>query len=525
MTERDVELETQDTSNDFSRKRRYTPKRQRTHEKREVSDTYNDHFSEKSLSPNYWSIVLWSLLLSAISVANPFLTGLADSVQSQNLYAGFAMQAGQSPYGDFFGSSGVLFYLLAQLGSSFGTTIGLAILQFIALFVAGIFFDKIVGYYSQSRAITNQLTVWFYLFILALGFGGVSASLFALPFILTSLWFLVRYFDNAVRDEIFIFYGIDAALVFMIDPKSALLWAIASLMLFIYNIKYKRKARGFYQFLASLFGFLLVIYSVGYYTFIKQILGAAIVQTFLYNLKLNFQLNQPATPSLIIGAFLLVSGFLLAFFKTLVSLKNEGRRYIKVITLLTFIVQFVFILGSQAFDLHQLIVLLPYGFLMVALPLPDQEATTAEDEVEPQPAFSYLKASLFLPLLACIYIPLQPVIFYWQEGQVAQERSSIARYIREHTDNDASIYAWDDNAQIYLESQRLSAGTFVTVEPHIDNTANQQMITYDLNKNEAQYVVVNKDIPLLENVKSNLEKNYSLVETDTSQLALYEKNK
>ncbi|TCD45870.1 quinol oxidase [Streptococcus sp. X16XC17] len=521
MTISDQELEAYEG---YTRRSRQASKRRRMQVE---APSFNEHFKDKILPLTIWQSLLWSLLLSLISVANPFLTEMANSIQSQNLYAGFAMQAGRSPYGDFFGSSGVLFYLLTQLGSSFGTTIGLAILQFIALFVAGIFFDKIVGYYSQSHPITNQLTVWFYLFILALDFGGLYASLLALPFILTSLWFLVRYFDNAVRDEGFIFYGMDAAIVFMIDPKSVLLWAVATLILLGYNIKYKRKARGFYQLLAGLFGFLLVIYSVGYYTFIKQILGVAISQTFLYNLDLNFQLDHLTTPALIIGAVLVISGFLITFFKTLGSLRDERRRYMKVVALLTFLAQLIFILGNQSFDLHQLIAILPYGFLMVALQLPkeiDAHADYEEYEEESQASFSYLKASLFLPLLACMYIPLQPVIFYLLEGQVAQERTSIAHYIKEHAEADASIYAWDDNAQVYLESQHLSAGTFITVKPHLDKTTNQQVITYDLNKNKAQYVVVNKDIPLLKNVKSNLEKNYNIVDTDTSYLTLYQKN-
>ena len=54
--------------------------------------------------------------------------------------------------------------------------------------------------------------------------------MFALPFILTSIWFLVRYFENVVTDEVFILYGIDAALVFLIYPKSLILWVVAGIV-------------------------------------------------------------------------------------------------------------------------------------------------------------------------------------------------------------------------------------------------------------------------------------------------------
>lgn len=79
--------------------------------------------------------------------------------------------------------------------------------------------------------------------------------MFALPFLLTSVWFLVRYFENAVRDEAFILYGIDAALVFLIYPKSLILWLVAGLVLFIFNIQHRQVTRGIYQLLATILVF------------------------------------------------------------------------------------------------------------------------------------------------------------------------------------------------------------------------------------------------------------------------------
>jgi hypothetical protein len=204
-----------DGSEAYSRRsRRGGKRRHHSPSTNQLNEEFRESLPPTRILPALW----WSAVLSLLSVANPLLTGLSSNLQSQNLYAGFAMAAGQSPYGDFFGTSGVLFYLLTLVSYLLKSSIGLAVFQFIALFIAGIYFHKIMAYFSRSRENADQLTVWFYLFILAAGFGGVYASIFALPFLLTSIWFLVRYFENGVRDEMFIFYGIDAALVFMIYP-------------------------------------------------------------------------------------------------------------------------------------------------------------------------------------------------------------------------------------------------------------------------------------------------------------------
>ena len=514
-----------DSSEQFSRKSRRGGKRRR-HNPNAVQ--LNEEFRASLPSARILPAFLWSAILSLLSVANPLLTGLAGNLQSQNLYAGFAMASGQSPYANFFGTNGVLYYLLSFVSSLLGTTIGLAVFQFIALLIAGIYFHKIMAYFSKSRETADQLTIWFYLFVMAAGFGGIYASIFALPFLMTSIWFLVRYFENGVRDEMFILYGIDAALVFMMYPKSVLLWVVAALVLLFFNARRGQFARGIYQSLASLFGFLLIVYSVGYYAFVEQILGLAIQQTFLFNVSLDFGHDQILWTLAIVGGALLVSGFLKNFLMTLFSFKNGKHTYIKSTLVLTFLVELVFIIGNANFDLSQLIILLPYGFAMAVMPLqqdlPEEVETGEDEEFGPEPArFDYLKASFFLPLIICLFIPLKPVLSYVMEGDLHQERLTIANYIEEHSESDAKVYAWDNSAQIYLRSRRLSAGTILTAEPYLTTEANQAQIVYDLNKNEAQFIVVNQKIALLDGVKNNLERSYEALDVGTSNLLLYQK--
>ncbi|WP_024377698.1 quinol oxidase [Streptococcus suis] len=474
----------------------------------------NGEFHERVLKTKYWPALVWSLVLSVFSVANPLLMPFATNIQTQNLYAGMAMANGQIPYGDFFGTSGLLFYLLAFLGHLGGNFIIFGILQFIALLIAGIYFYKIVAYFSQSEHLATSSSHWFYVFIFTLGFGGMYAEMFALPFLLTSVWFLVRYFENAVRDEAFILYGIDAALVFLIYPKSLILWLVAGLVLFIFNIQHRQVTRGIYQLLATIFGFLLILYAVGYYAFEAQILGTAIQQTFLYNLQLDFHHSYLYLDLAIVSVFLLLSGFFKSFIQMLFSFKQGRHTYIKVLLLLTFLVQCVFIIGNANFQWSQLILLLPYGFAMSVVYLRDEDVEDYR---------GYLRRQFFLPLAICLGIIAQPAYLYLVQGDLRTDCEQVANYIGKQTKDSDKIYVWDNSASIYLSSQRLSAATITTAEPYLNTDDNKNSLMYDINKNEAKFVVVNKTLPILDEIKTNLESQYQSVQT-TDYFTIYQKN-
>ncbi|HFI0645511.1 TPA: quinol oxidase [Streptococcus suis] len=480
----------------------------------EQASQLNKEFKDRLPQTRIWPALIWSLLLSVFSVSNPFLTSLATNLQTQNLYAGIAMMKGQFPYGNFFGTSGVLYYLLAWLGHVDGGFLIFGLLQFIFLVIAGIYFYKIIAYFSQSERLATSSSHWFYVFIFALGFGGLYGEIFALPFVLTSIWFLVRYFENAVRDEAFILYGIDAALVFLIYPKSLILWLVAGLVLFIFNIQHRQVTRGIYQLLATIFGFLLIVYAVGYYAFEAQILGTAIQQTFLYNLRLDFQYVDLYLTIVLISVFLLLSGFFKSMVQTLISFGQGKHTYIKIVLLLAFLVQLLFIVGTDSFQWNQLLSLLPYGFVMAVVHLQD-------DSVDEEGG--YLRLQFFLPLFICLGIFAQPAYAYLLQGELVADRENVAQYISEQTEETDKIYVWDNSASIYLDSQRLSSATITTVEPYLNTTENKNSLIYDLNKNEARFVVVNKNLPILDDVKANLEAQYKSVQT-TDHFVIYQKN-
>lgn len=496
---------------------RETSTKPRRHRRARRSKSYQiaEEFKDKLPQAKIWPALIWSLVLSLVSVANPYLTFLATNLQTQNLYAGMAMMSGQHPYGDFFATNGILFYLMSLIGYIGGGFIVFGFLQFIALFIAGVYFYKIMVYFSRSERLATSSSHWFYIFIASLGFGGLYAEVFVLPFVLASLWFLVRYFANAVGDEAFILYGIEAALAFLIYPQSLLLWLLAGFILFVFNTQQRQMARGFYQLLASIFGLLLILYSVGYYAFEAEILGTAIQQTLIYNLRLEFLPTEGVTNLALFSAFLLFSGFLKNIFQTLFSIGRGGDNYFKVLILLAFLTQSIFIIGTPNFQWSQLLLLLPFGFIMAILPMQD---SSEEDEEH-----GYLGRQFFLPVVVALGIVIQPAYTYLVQGDLLAERTDIAQYIRENSDSNDKIFTWDNSASIYLSSRRLSSASIVATEPFLITDENQRSLIFDLNRNEASFIVVNKGIPLSDELASNLELQYKQVES-YDHFVIYQKN-
>ena len=98
---------------------------------------------------------------------------------------------------------------------------------------------------------------------------------------------------------------------------SALFYLLAFLGLTAFNIKQKRWARGFYQLLATLLGFSLVFYPIGYVTVWNQTFGYAINQvTYVFN-ALNFSNGQTFSNAIYYGLLALAFGLVSAFFDVL----------------------------------------------------------------------------------------------------------------------------------------------------------------------------------------------------------------
>ena len=471
-----------------------------------------------------------SVLVSLTSVINPLLTNLATNLQSQNLYAGWALTQGEVAYANIYGTSGLLYYLVSWLGNLFLGQLLFLLFQVVALTLAGIYLFQTISQITVRSGLARQITILFYLFVLTLGFGGTYSIIFTFPFIFRSLYHLVKYLQGRVRDESFIRFGMVGALAFLIEPAFSLLfYSLTTLFLLLYNIADKRKARGFYQLLASLLGFSLVFYPLGYYTVLNGSFGVAISQV-TYVLE-AFRLNSSYLLDhlLYYGLLFLGLGFATALM-TAFALKEEptAARGMRFIGLLGLPISFIGVLGLPEKGAYQLLTTLPFALLLLALWLDTGGDRDGHERRHRKPTQTsswnrYLGKQLFLPLLAMLYLVAYPFVNeYILSNGVSAERNLAAQHIRENSTSKDSIYAWDSTASLYKKAQRLSAVSLLSPSLYTGTEENRIFLRNALNEASPKFILVNKDVKLFSDVKKKISQDYEEVSLKLNHFKLYQ---
>ena len=501
--------------------------------KETVVETLHEENEKKSVfieptSTPFVVLFLWSLLLSVLSVANPFLTNLATNLQSQNLYAGWAMAQGQVIYGNIYGTSGLLYYLANWAGSLFMGNIFFAAMQCLALFVAGIYLFKIVYQLTAVKNTSIKILSLFYCLTLALGWGGLYSSIFAFPFVFGSLYFLMRYVTGEASDRGFIGFGALGALMFMIDPVTSLVFYLVTfLALLVYNIWAKKKAHGLYQLFAILVGFSLVFYPLGYYTVLNGSFGLAISQILYPWDSLHFSGQHLLYNGLLYGGLIIGLGVVVTWVRSFSLPTNSLERFLQLFSFLAslFLVVFVFFLPDRG--AYQLLPILPFFMVLVSMWLGKQSFHRGGRHSRVQKSLSafgtYITKNAILPLLAMIYLIGSPFVNqYVLSTSETSERISAANYIKSKSKNTDKIYAWDSTASLYQSTGRLSAATILSPKLYLDTEENKILLGNQLDANLPRYIVVNKKVPLLGKVKKIISSNYKKIGLNTSQFKLYE---
>lgn len=475
-------------------------------------------------------LFFWSILVSLTSVINPLLTSLATNLQSQNLYAGWALTQGEVAYANIYGTSGLLYYLVSWLGNLFFGQLLFLLFQVVALTLAGIYLFQTITHITVRTGLARQITILFYLFVLTLGFGGTYSMIFAFPFIFWSLSHLVKYLQGRVRDESFIRFGMVGALAFLIEPAFSLLfYSLTTLFLLLYSIADKRKARGFYQLLAGLLGFSLVFYPLGYYTVLNGSFGVAISQvTYVleaFRLNSNYLLDH----LLYYGLLFLGLGFLTALM-TAFAFKEEptDARGMRFIGLLGLPISFVGVLGLPEKGAYQLLITLPFALLLLALWLDTGGDRDGHERRHRKPTNAsswnrYLGKQLFLPLLAMLYLLAYPFVNeYILSNGVSAERNLAAQHIHENSTAKDSIYAWDNTASLYQQAQRLSTISLLSPSLYTGTEENRILLRNALNEASPKFILVNKDVKLYSDIKKKISQDYEEVDLELNHFKLYQ---
>ena len=473
----------------------------------------------------FFSILIWSLFATVISVVVPFIFGLVSPQQMQDFYTGWALHQNGQIYTDYYGSNGLLYYLLTYLSQG---SILFALVEWVALFGAGIFLFKSAKTLTGQRGQARQLLAIFYLLVASLGFGGSYAMIVAMPFLFYAFSLVADYLKNPINDKGFLLVGMSLALAFFLSPIPTLLFALTlALMLFGFNIAKRRFAHGLYQFFASALGFSLIFYPIGYYTVLTGTFGDAISHTLYPVVTLGLLSNTKLIDNAAFyGLLALALGLLTLIVSGIVQSKPAKQYAVSIVASLGLLVSLILLILSKE-PLHgsRLAVVLPFLILLLLTNIKEglPGRTSRRRSTEYSSLFGrYLKGNFYLPLVAIVYLLFLPVLSrYISHPSTYQEREQLASLVKQQTSSEDRVYAWDDRPDLYRASERLAPTSLVTPTLYTASDENKTRLVNDLKENQPKMILVNQRVTLWPDVEGLLSEKYELVKTDTNDFKLY----
>ena len=485
----------------------------------------NQDATKTSGSP-FFSILIWSLFATVISGVVPFIFGLVSPQQMQDFYTGWALHQNGQIYTDYYGSNGLLYYLLTYLSQG---SILFALAEWVALFGAGFFLFKSANTLTGQRGQARQLLAIFYLLVASLGFGGSYAVIVAIPFLFYAFSLIADYLENPINDKGFLLVGMSLALAFFLSPIPTLLFALAlALMLLGFNIAKRRFVHGLYQFFASALGFSIIFYPIGYYTVLTGTFGDAISHS-LYpidtlSLFSNANLMENAA---FYGLLSIGIGILTLIFSGLFQTKSAKQFAISIGASLGLLVTLaLLILSKEPLHGSRLAAILPFLILLLLTNIKEgnpERISRSRRGVRSSSLFSrYLKGNFDLPLVAIIYLLSLPLLSrYISHPSTYQEREQLASLVKQQTSSEDRVYAWDDRPDFYQASERLAPSSLVTPTLYTASDENKMKLVNDLKENPPKMILVNQKVSLWSDVESLLSEKYELVQTDSKEFKLY----
>lgn len=470
----------------------------------------------------FFSIMLWSLVATAISVVLPFIFGLVSPQQTQDLYTGWALHQNGQMYTDYFGTNGLLYYLLTYL--SLGSIL-LALVEWLALFGAGVFLFKSADALTGQVEEAKKLVFVFYLLVAGLAFGGGYALLVALPFLFYSLSVVTNYLAYPNDDKGFVRVGMSLALAFFLAPiPTALFAAVLALGIIGFNLGKGHFVHGLYQFFASALGFSLLFYPLGYYTVWTGSFGDAISQTLYPVNTLSLFSNSHLLENAAFYGLLAVGlGSLGLLFTGLFQSKPAKQYALSIAASLGLLVSLgILALSNEPVNGTRLVILLPFLVLLLLTGIKEDVSEGGSRRRRREEKASFIKGNFYLPLLALAYLIALPILSrYLSHPATYQERERLASFVKQQTSSEDRVYAWDDRPDFYRASERLAPTSLVTPTLYTASDENKTKLMNDLKENQPKMIMVNQKVALWSDVESWLSEKYELVQTDTSEFKLY----
>ena len=482
--------------------------------------------SQQSPPIPFLRIIIWTTLITLLSAITPVLLGVTSLQHSADSYIGWALHQGGDIYTNFFGSEGLLYYLLQFIVKG---SIVFAVFYWLALLGSGIFLFRAATAISKRDKQVHQLLIGFYLLAGGLSFGGGYATILALPFLFYGLDLALDYMVDSNNDKGFLRIGMSMALAFFLAPLPT---ALYSLVLFLalsaFNIVRRRLSHGLYQFFAAGLGFSLLFYPIGYYTVYKGSFGNAISQILYPVDSLNVFSNPALLDNLLFYGLLTLSlGALVLVFTGFLQSKSVEIKYFAIfsgIALILLVVLLIF--STEPIHGSRLVVYLPFMTILLLARIGEKELKGADRRRRYRRASTllgdFLRINAYLPIFALIYLVAAPIVGrYVLHQDLYQERGRIESIVKEQTKESDSIYIWDNQIDMYQSSERLSASHLLAPNLYTSLAENQTILLNDLRENKPKMIVVNTKLNLWKEVEQLLAQNYQQVQSNLADFKLY----
>lgn len=452
------------------------------------------HHRESSRLPLV-KILLWSTLVTGITLGVPLLLDLMSAQEVQDFYAGWALHQTGKIYSDYYGSQGLLYYLLTYVsqGGFF-----FAIFEWLALVAGGFFLFRSADTLTEQGDQAGHLVTIFYMLVTGLAFGGGYATLLALPFLFAAFSLVAAYLSNPSHDKGFVRIGLALAGGFFFAPLSSLLFiAVVSLGLLVFNLGHRR-------FVHAISGIRYPIDSIRF-DFTSKILE----NMFFY------------------GLLSLGLGFVVCIFLGLFQSKPFKLYVISVPASLVVILGLILLFFSQE-PLHAsyLMVVFPVFLLLLVTNIKSQQRGRGVRRSRRETPVSlwsrFFKGNLYLLVFGLVYLLSVPFLMKFVLYPVPyQERNRLADLVKEETNTEDTIYAWDDTATLYRKSERLSPSAILSPLHYTATEENRNKLLNDLKEKQPKVIVVNDKVVVWSEVETLLKENYQQVKTDYSEFKVY----
>lgn len=468
----------------------------------------------QSLLIRQWTV---SILISGVftflvwlAMATSVRKGLPRLDASNFEYFGYAMSKGDMIYTQIFDHKGPMIFLINYIGYLIGGPFGVKLLYLASVFV---FFN---GCFYISKLFVGTVSSIFVNTVMYLVFmhyyeGGWGLEGYMLPFIVYSLYILIRYLmTTQYRSVEIIFVGFSFAFVFLTKANMIGLWIVFALYMlvsFLYQKKFSELGKLILYFII---GALLLVIPVTIYLWVNEVfyemIYQSIVLNFIYSkdaamatMKEMVEWYLKESNSFYLNLCMIVSTFI--FWK-----KNKK---LVIVLNLTFLVCLYLAFVSKREFLHYLIVLIPLYVPYVAAII--------------KPLEKY-----FPTTKALIYASLVLVLFYGNLKEINQMRRQkytdkaiqeevIASYIQEHTESSDRIYSHRMNGIIYMLSDRLSNSRFFFIPSLLDETPIIDMFKEGFSANLPKFIVYQAkfdyDLSTDKYIREEIAQKYQLVKT------------